>query len=1671
MVNGPKISGALSNLSTDTWFSPEPTELPDREDPPTAPTTSGNVGKFATDAWITTPDPSAALEGARDTNPDAYAKSLDLSRATGLPVEAVEQDPEPVKRVADQLSTDSWLSDAPATRRFMSDPVNAKLAHDDVEGLSAIERISRAFKSGRTMRDLGQLGVEYRKSRSPETLERIKDNQKRLAELHDGNDGFIGWLSAYVEILGQNFQSLSSPEASIRIGGGATVGTAIGVAGGPLAPVTSSAGAVMGGTAGLLSHLAVDAFEVEGGLSYIEQLDLGIDPDVASWTSLAVGVVNSGLEMAAATVILRPIAQLGKTMIRKGIREAIKSKGVKSAAARMAATYGSAIAAEVSTEVMQEMVNIAAEEIGKFYSEGEFAELTQEEVNERLSAIAEQTFKAMVFGAVPGAGASFVSTRVEARKAQANREVSDEMKAEVDKSKLAKRDPKKSAEHLAGALEFAGIKEVFIPMNKLAEIAEAETSDLAGFYRTLGITDQVEEATAIGGDIRLTGEQYAEHVMLSERYEQVADHIRFVEGAMTVAEAKELEEFGFEDDIAEFDAGVARANETIPDREVTVAENELGLKELFRTADEAGIPPKQYETYLTAVARAAEVSRNRQAQKHIKRQQKQNTKEMKAAREIAQEEAQSNVNSLPTYEVLNSIGRDRLDRDAVIALLPNGEAQLKDLPKSNGQVIYTPKGERGLDPDAYADLYDHHSDGQTMLFAFIDAGPVKQAIEAETDKIMLAEFGELLDEATALDAAIKSLHHDNQANVLAFELNQLRDAQKAGRIKPAVLRAAAKARIQEYEIGDITPSKFLAAQRREGRKAGRLLRKGDREGATRAKFNQLMNFLFAQEAYKVRDQVRKEQNFLQKFTKPKKHWPSLPDDYLEAIRDILSDYQLGPRLSDKKRKSLEAWARNKAEKDGTAIQIPKRIQDEDNRRHFSTLPLDEWRQLHDTVKAIHKQGTSERKLLIAEENRTRDEVVAEVAELIEENFSGGNVNPTTLRERISFGGRAVITTLMNADTILREIDGFRDLGPAYQATKGRIDKATFNGYHPGQIGLILRQQKEAQRLTELFDVYSKTERLGMGVKMDIPGVSSKLTKNEVISVMLNLGNADNRTALLESQQFTEDELVAIQNFADKKDWEFVQSIWDYYEEFWPEIKEATQRRRGLVPERVEAIEIETKHGKFKGGYHPLKYDRKRSILPREDDAEEAIRKARFGLSVFSHTARGHTEERVGSGGRNVLLDLRVINSHIDEVVYDLEVGDAITDAYRTLHHPEMIKAFEEAGRIMEYEALDLWLGDAITGERHLGGWVEGSFRWMRTGFTVSKLGWNLGTAALQPLGILQTSAQIGKKATFYGVRAMLSGKQIGENSIYNFVAAQTTAMASRAENFNADMALASKMLSESLLARVTPGRSAEILARSFFYLIIKMQRFVDTATWLGAKHKGMDQFAGDEQKANDFADRMVLRSQASGVFTERTQFERGSLNKSIKQTELVRVFTGLISYFMAKSNVAYERTRRTNFKNPGQIFNWAVDMSLLYLGEAILVGLIRGQWPDDEDDEDGWPSYVAEESINAIMAGVPFLREFVSEAVGFRGGGIFSSTVGEVGKLTDQLGQIDFEEVFDGDFEDIDAALLKTMNNLGGIFFKYPSAQINKTAEAIAKHNAGEDVEAIEFLMGPRFEK
>ena len=1642
----------------------------------------------------------SSLVSAQGKAPDLVAQEREDAEVLGLPTEAVSALPEAHARAETERSLQAVL-EAPVTQMLLADPQKAAIAHDDVENLvemeksggffqsvgDAAESIADAFEKGRLTHELGAAGYELQTNPAPQTERTIANIRSRMDELGVSNDGFLGFLTSAAEILGQQIEGLSNPEAAIRVGTGATLGATAGLAGGPLAPVTSAVGAGVGLTAGFISHLATDAFMVESGHAYLEMVGNGIEPELAEPIAIGVGAINAGLEMVGVAAITAPFRKAIKRRMNRALTDVVKRPTVTQAAARAAAAYGGAVGVETATEITQELVAIAGEEIARQFSDQAIDGITDEEFAARIEEIAVKTFKGMAVLALPGAGVNFASERSKIKASEKRAEAAERLMEQVVESKVAERSPDVVAEHVE---QVTKAKTIQMPVGQFEAMTEALQIAPEKLVNSPQLWQLYEEASEIGGDVSIPTGVFTKEVVLAknEVFNQFKDDVRWVEGDLTANEAKEaaktdvegiLDEFlpeeqqvqagdTTQEETAEAEAKeeVLRNTKTPSDPEVALAQESLGLRQLFRTGDEAGMTPKQYQAYLAKVQRANDRAAQRKEAGVIKREQRKNDAEIKQAKADLAPKVQESVRNQPVYQAINGLGPDKLDYQSVMDTFgpEAGPTAIKELRKA--KVLVSQRGEKGahlMHIDAYAELHGFDA-GDIMVNAMRDAKPEKIEIAQRTERLVQAQHPELFGRKAQLEEAMTAVLHDDTDAVLSAEINALSADKKAKRLDPKLVREAARKRMANHRIGDVVIARYVAASQRHGREAGVLLRKGDREGAKQAKVQQLFAIQFVKEAEKARAAVNKNHKYLAKFYKSNRKWTTLGPGYLEAIRDVVDQFSLAPKLTNKKREQLEAFVK-KAQEEGVNFEFPARLI-QDQKQNYQDLTLSEFEGLVNKVKELHHLGRLARQVI----NEDRNSIVFQRQHGLTTALGSLKPKGRGLGQKPRSEASKAGLLLLNTDTLLREIDQFADLGPAYKAIKEAIDQSVSGrkspegateGYRQENMGLNNRRKKIAQDLNKLYDKFSKREINTMSKPtIVIPGFAQPISRQEQLSLLLNLGNADNRQALVDSGVVTEEQLDALVEHASKRDLDFAQGVWDYLGSYWSEIVAATERRRGYKPERVEATALSTRHGDYAGGYYPLRYDKNGSLRASFQDPAEAVEAARFGRAMSSQTKHDHTLNRKGSGGQAVLLNLYTLHGHLDQVAYDLEMGDAINETYAVLNSAATKKAFQDAGRIAEHEALNLWLQDTITGEMHHGGFIENSLRWLRAGFTLSKLGWNVGVAALQPFGIIQTSVQIGKANTLKGLSTMLSMPWSGQRSVFKYVQSQSEVMRQRGETFNKDIADATTLLKDSMLARLTPKGTPEFIAATTFYGIIKMQSLVDTWTWLAAKRSGMQKFDNDDAKATEYADRMVIRSQASGNFQERTAVERGTIHKNVRQTEFVRAFTALASYFMAKTNVAYERTKKTNFKNPASIANWVTDMVLLYAVEAALVSLVRGTWPDEDEGEEAVLKHLARDTISTVAGGLPFIREFIAEAQGFRGGGVFSTVVGDTGKLINQVGQ-----------GEIDAALLRSANNLGGILFKYPSSQINKTVSAIDFAAQGEEVEWIEYLMGPKWSK
>jgi hypothetical protein len=468
------------------------------------------------------------LFSAVRTRPDDAAEAAKLSRQQRLPEDVILRNLQDVQLQAAVDDADRRLQTSPKLRQAMLDPSFAKKAHDDLEGLGALEQAMRT----------------------------IKNAPRAVAQAFPrGAAGFYGALSAPFEVAGQGFRvaediladlmgaprGAAGPNAGEMIGGTLrSVQIAQGETAKEIGPETKGAGVIERGVySGLtsatqtLATLPIALREggqnaalailglIEGGSSYGEARDKGKNASEAT----AYGTANAVAEVVTERL---PMAKLlGDIKAGTGAAKMLVNNLVREVPGELAATT--------------------------WQSFNEWATLNPDKtVSQWVSELPAQLAETVVATLVGGAGQTGVIKGVQA--------ISDRMGAQDTKAKQADQGAQRIADFVKLA-EASKLRERDAPtfkayVEQLAEDGDAPTdlyidgATLANSLSQSGVTIEEFEAIApvaarqlgnaalTGSDVRVPVSEFA--IAGDAITAPLTDHLRVSEDAMSRAEAQEF---------------------------------------------------------------------------------------------------------------------------------------------------------------------------------------------------------------------------------------------------------------------------------------------------------------------------------------------------------------------------------------------------------------------------------------------------------------------------------------------------------------------------------------------------------------------------------------------------------------------------------------------------------------------------------------------------------------------------------------------------------------------------------------------------------------------------------------------------------------------------------------------------------------------------------------------------------------------------------------------------------------------------------------------------------------------------------------------------------------------------------------------------------------------------
>lgn len=925
----------------------------------------------------------------------------------------------------------------------------------------------------------------------------------------------------------------------------------------------------------------------------------------------------------------------------------------------------------------------------------------------------------------------------------------------------------------------------------------------------------------------------------------------------------------------------------------------------------------------------------------------------------------------------------------------------------------------GLHPDLVAEHFGFDS-GDAMVRALLSAERPNDAIDGLTDRFMLERYGDLATDAAIERAADAAIHNDARGRFVATEANALAKATGGRRVMADAAKAFAQQMIARLKVRNVRPGQYASAQARAAKASAIAMKDNDLPTAAAEKRNELVNHYATRAAYDAQDGVEKGLRYLAKFDGDIK---GIDVDYADQIAALLERFDLRKGQSLKaidKRISLVQWLADQREQ-GFEPEIPPAIENEALRKSYKEMTVEEFNGLVETVRQIEHLGRLKDKLLTAADQRAFEAVRTEITLSILENADGRTADtrtPTTALGRVAQQLKRFWASHIKAAIWARIMDGDKDAGPMWEylirPANERADREA-----------TLRAEATRQ-LTEILAPVFKLGRMG-GKGEFFPTINRSLNREARLAIALNMGNEGNTQRLLGGENWTMAQIKPVLDTLTAAEWQAVQSVWDHFESYRPQIAAKERRVYGKEPEWVppRALQIQTADGRtlnLRGGYYPIKYDPAASQQAEQHADAEGAKRQLQGAYTSATTRRSFTKTRVEEvKGRPLLYTLSGLYAGVNDVIHDLAWHEWLIDANRLLRSKQIDAAIRDHYGPEAKQQFKSWVADVAEGEKGAANAGEAAAAWLRQGISAAGLGFNAMSAAMQVLGFNQSIVRVGAPWVGRGIsRYIASPKAVARevNTKSEFMANRTR---TRFRELNE---LRNKVQDET--AFMSAVRSGT------FFLMLRAQQMVDIPTWVGMYEKAI---AGghNEERAIALADQAVIDAQGGGQLKDLSAIERGS--------PTLKLFTVFYTFMNTALNLGV-----ATGMSPKSRAKKAVDLLMLYSAPPVLGYFLKeALTPDaggDDDDMEGLLRSLAAEQLSYLMGLMVFVREFsslskvITGAEGMRGyaGPAGMRVLPDVMKFGEQLVQGDFDDAF-----------RKAAINLVGDLSGLPAAQINRT--------------------------
>lgn len=434
------------------------------------------------------------------TDANENAKVLNLSTALNQPAPFVQKNLPAVEKAA-AAPPESFFGEIeqqyPGTKKFLMDPQNMAVTHDDLPNLAQHEKLVQTMHQATTL--LGAVKAGYQNSATGMLI------RGQMPDTRLSPDAPI------YQRLASQAASLGSDSLEMVIGGvvGAVAGGTVGAGAGAIAgtaalPVVGTvAGGAALGTIGAVGGASAGTFALpaamkEALIQHFENGDIKDLPDFLARTRSILGESAKQGIVGLATAATGGLINKYTAGLAKPIAKALSFGG----------------------------------EVGAMTTAGKAVEGQAPTPTDFLEA-------AILVGGLHGAthvSSELVNHFIDQRKTIENQNFFKALGDSAEASKLRERMPDKYQAHISDITKNGPVENVYIPVDAMETYFQGKSIDTATAMGQLGVLDSYNEALKTGGDVQIPLSTFATKLAGTEHYQGLAPDIKFDPSDLTPRE-------------------------------------------------------------------------------------------------------------------------------------------------------------------------------------------------------------------------------------------------------------------------------------------------------------------------------------------------------------------------------------------------------------------------------------------------------------------------------------------------------------------------------------------------------------------------------------------------------------------------------------------------------------------------------------------------------------------------------------------------------------------------------------------------------------------------------------------------------------------------------------------------------------------------------------------------------------------------------------------------------------------------------------------------------------------------------------------------------------------------------------------------------------------------------